>query len=41
MPYVIHYFLSDDTVEVLEIHFSNEYNTRGIIVVAATPIPSC
>jgi hypothetical protein len=25
MPYVIHYFLADDTIEVKEVHFSNEY----------------
>ena len=25
-PYTIHYFLADDTIEVLEIHFSNEYH---------------
>eukprot|EP00826_Nyctotherus_ovalis_P013622 TRINITY_DN13715_c0_g1_i4.p2 TRINITY_DN13715_c0_g1~~TRINITY_DN13715_c0_g1_i4.p2 ORF type:complete len:286 (-),score=101.01 TRINITY_DN13715_c0_g1_i4:925-1782(-) len=24
-PVVIHYFLADDTIEVLEVHFSNEY----------------
>lgn len=26
LPYTIHYFLADDTIEVKEIHFSNEYN---------------
>jgi len=25
MPMVIHYFLSDDSIEVREVHFSNEY----------------
>ncbi len=24
LPYIIHYFLADDTVEVREVHFSNE-----------------
>jgi hypothetical protein len=24
MPYIIHYFLADDTIEVKEVHFNNE-----------------
>lgn len=33
LPYIIHYFLADDTIEVKEIHFSNEYYSLNAFII--------
>jgi hypothetical protein len=32
MPFTIHYFLADDTIEVKEVHFANEYFLHGFLI---------